>query len=146
LKTFILTIALATAAAFECQANIGWSLKECIAHYGKEVTPPVWHKGNTIHYFHYQNLKLEAWISDETNTVTQVSFWKPDRKELSIVEVSKLLDENGQDADWILQKQAASGLVQWIGQVQGKTYLTATYELLEGSGYNLTISFEREDQ
>jgi hypothetical protein len=146
LKTFISITVLATALAFQCQAHIGWSLKECVAHYGKEVTPPVWHKGKTIHYFHYQNLDLEAWISDETNTVTEMWYGKPDHKEFSIVQVNKLLDENGPDADWILQKQPAFGLAEWIGQIQGKTYLSANYNSSDNQGYTLIINFESEDQ
>ena len=133
-------------AALPCEAHIGWTLKECVAHYGKQVSPPAWHKGNTIYYFHDGNLEIEAWINDETNTVTGMQYNKPDHKEFPVVEVSKLLNENGSDAAWTLQAKPVAGLVEWVGQIQGKTYLTASYDSFEGRGYTLIISFEPEDE
>jgi hypothetical protein len=67
-------------------------------------------------------------------------------KEFSIVEVTKLLNENASDAAWTLQAKPVTGLVEWVGQIQGKTYLTASYDSFEGRGYTLIINFESADE
>jgi hypothetical protein len=146
MKRSQLIIAILTTLIIPVHAEIGWTLQDCIKHYGKDVTPPIEHHGEMVHNFHFGKYYVDAYLSGNPGIVAGIQYRRLDLKELTIGEIARFLRENGSDLEWTFVKGVyAFEISTWQGNRNGKTILSAWYASFEDQGFGLSIRLSNSE-
>jgi|ERR1700722_14888942 hypothetical protein len=115
MKRLLVLAMILLILAGKSQAGLGWTLAECIQHYGKPLTTPE-SDNQTWYGFSAKEYLILVWING--GEVSRVAYTKPT---LSIGEVQALLSTNAPDAVWDDQptKDEANNQFWWKGRRNG---------------------------
>jgi hypothetical protein len=116
MKRFFVLAAAVSLMACNSQAGLGWTLDECIQHYGSPLADPTSDSSGIEYGFSAKGYAILVWING--GKVSRVGYSK---LSLSTGEVRVLLSTNGRDAVWDDQptKDEANNQFWWKARRNG---------------------------
>lgn len=116
MKRFLVLAAAVSLIACNSKAGLGWTLDECIQHYGSPLADPTSDSDGIEYGFSAKGYTILVWING--GKVSRVGYNKPS---LSRGEVRVLLSTNGPDAVWDDQptKDEANNQFWWKARRNG---------------------------
>jgi hypothetical protein len=135
-------LAVLSVCTISSKAGLGWTIAECIQHYGRPISKPIGSEGKRKAYcFLSKGYNIVVWFLNDR--ASRVCYGKRSGAQLSVGEVNDLLTINvPEDVAWSAPvNDAASDQYWYLGVKNGED--TPTYLAVQSKG--LLCIFTDED-
>ncbi|MBV8377598.1 MAG: hypothetical protein JO279_11415 [Verrucomicrobia bacterium] len=118
-KTLLILIAIASLTiANSARAGLGWSLSECVDHYGEPTQyRPTHEYGREKYLFRTPEYYIVVWLFNDM--VSRIDYKRVDGDFIAPNAIDTLLQANAPNADWSVESETDStGTAWWFGQIK----------------------------